>query len=257
MSDYQNLNSLYSDFKETVSISDDLSDRLSPPLLLHPTERWKEAPSRVLIVGQETLGWDFDAGSYYDWPYPSICSFKDFKSVPNSVEAMVYGYKIFEFSRYQPDNYRSPFWRAYRQIRRNFDNEIDGFDTAVLWTNIFRMSLDGGSVIKGGTIEEIQRIREATSGLLRNEIKILKPDVVIFFTGPDYNDTLYSEFNDMELYDFHGNDLSRTAWIGHSYLPAISLRTYHPGYLNRGHWELIDIIERALVERTKLLTQGQ
>lgn len=202
-----------------------------------------------MIVGQETLGWGFDAGSYYDWPYPSICSFNDFISVPDSVEAMIYAYKAFEFSKFQPDNYRSPFWRAYRQIRRNFDDDVDGLNTAVLWTNIFRMSLDGGSVINGGTIEEIQSIQEATQGLLKAEIEILKPDVVIFFTGPYYNNALYSEFIDLTLHDFYGYDLSRTSWLEHPSLPSVSLRTYHPGYLNRGHWELIDIIEKAVVER--------
>jgi len=243
------LKDLYSKFRNKVSIPHQLSERLSPPLLLYPTERWKNAPVKVLIVGQETLGWDFEAGSYFDWPYPSICSFTDFLGVQNSVDALIYGYKAFEFSRYQPLNYRSPFWRAYRQIRRNFDDEVDGFKTAVLWTNLFRMSLDGGSVIKGGTAEEIKCICQATQGLLRSEIEILKPDVTLFFTGPDYNETLYSEFLDMQLHDFNGYDISRTAWIEHPALPAISLRSYHPGYLNRGHWELVDKIEQEVVAR--------
>lgn len=250
MIEVQKLIDLYTGFKKTISLPNELLARLSPPLLLHPTVRWKEAPVRVLIVGQETLGWGFETGSYYDWPYSSIWSFEDFLTVPDSVEAMIHGYKVFEFSRYQPENYRSPFWRAYRQVRHKFDNEIDGLETAVLWTNIFRMSLDGGSVVKGGTPEEIKSIQIATHGLLRYEIEILKPDVVLFFTGPDYNDVLYSEFKDVQLQDFNGYDLSRTSWIAHPSLPLVSIRTYHPGYLNRGNWHLVDEVEQAIVERT-------
>jgi hypothetical protein len=249
MSDFKNLNTLYTQFKEDAFISDGLACRLSPPLLLFPTERWKDAGVKVLIVGQETLGWDFFAGSYFDWPYPEISSFVDFLTVDNSVEAMMHGYKVFEFSRYQPNNYRSPFWRAYRQIRRNFDSEVDGLNTAVLWTNLFRMSLDGGSVVNNGTIEEIKCIQRATFGLLRSEIEILKPNVVLFFTGPYYNDTLYAEFVDLQLVDFSGHDLSRTSWLQHPLLPNNSLRTYHPGYLSHGHWQLVDKIEQAIVER--------
>ncbi len=250
MNEFQNLRTLYMQFKAEVSISDDLADRLSPPLLLYPTARWNEAGARVLIVGQETLGWDFSAGWYFDWPYPSLSSFKDFMTFEGSVDAMMHGYKVFEFSRYQPDNYRSPFWRAYRQIRRNFDSEVDGLNTAVLWTNLFRMSLDGGSVVNNGTVEEIQSIQSATSGLLSREIQILKPNVVLFFTGPYYNDTLYTEFSGLQLVDFSGHDTSRTAWLQHPLLPSTSLRTYHPGYLNRGNWQLIDKIEQVILERT-------
>jgi hypothetical protein len=249
MTELQNLKTLYEQIKEGAFISDELAERLSPPLLLYPTARWKEAAVRVLIVGQETLGWDFSAGSYFEWPYPEISSFKDFLAVDNSVEAMMHGYKVFEFSRYQPDNYRSPFWRAYRQIRRNFDSEVDGLETAVLWTNLFRMSIDGGSVVNNGTEEEIKSLQLATTGLLKSEIEILKPNVALFFTGPYYNDTLYTEFEGIKLVNFLEHDPSRTAWLEHQHLPNVSLRTYHPGYLNRGNWELVDNIERAIVER--------
>jgi hypothetical protein len=249
MNEVQNLRTLYTQFKTEVSILDDLAGRLQPPLLLYPTARWNEAGVRVLIVGQETLGWDFSTGCF-DWPYPAPSSFKDFMTFEDSVDAMMHAYKVFEFSRYQPDNYRSPFWRAYRQIRRNFDSEVDGLNTAVLWTNLFRMSLDEGSVVNNGTVEEIQSIQSATSGLLSREIRILKPDVVLFFTGPYYNDTLYAEFSGLQLVDFSGYDTSRTAWLQHPLLPSISLRTYHPGYLNRGNWQLVDKIEHAIVERT-------
>ncbi|ADN78370.1 hypothetical protein [Geobacter sulfurreducens] len=249
MTELQNLKDLYGQLKEGAFISDELAGRLSPPLLLYPTTRWKEAAVRVLLVGQETLGWDFSDGSYFKWPYSEISSFKDFLTVENSVDAMMHGYKVFEFSRYQPDNYRSPFWRAYRQIRRNFDPEVDGLETAVLWTNLFRMSIDGGSVVNNGTEEEIKSLQLATAGLLKSEIEILKPNVVLFFTGPNYNDTLYKEFEGIKLLNFMGHDPSRTAWLEHRHLPNVSLRTYHPEYLNRGNWELVDNIEQAIIAR--------
>lgn len=265
MNKNQELSSLYGKFKNEVKIPQDLQGRLSPPLLLYPSDRWNEATVRVLIVGQETLGWGFTAGEYYDWPYQSILSFADFLAVDNSVEAMIHGYKAFEFARYQPENYNSPFWGAYRQIRRNFDDEVDGINTAVLWTNLFRMSLDGGSVINNGKEEEIKCIQSATRGILSSEIDNLKPNIVIFFTGPNYNKALYSEFEGIILKKFNELDQyqaflteypflfdeSRTAWIEHPSLPEISIRTYHPGFSARGYWQLIDAIEQAIVAKAK------
>lgn len=145
----------YEKLKSSVDFQDDLSERLSPPLCLYVPERWEKSECRVLIVDQETLGWDFGPNSYYEWPYDPIKNWRDFKRVQNSVLAMVHAYKIFEFARYQLENYRSPFWRAYRQFREAAGESRDGMETSVLWTNLFRMSLDGGSVIKNGSREEV------------------------------------------------------------------------------------------------------
>jgi len=110
------------------------------------------------------------------------------------------------------------------------------------------MSLDGGSVIDNGTEEEISTIRDASAGLLLEEIKILRPTSVIFFTGSRYNEALYSEFKDCGLKQFMDyDDSSRTSYIAHPDLPKKSIRTYHPGYLNRGHWEIVNHIVEAAV----------
>jgi len=247
---HRNLIELYSSFQRSAQIPVELQERLSPPLLLCPTERWIENNNRVLIVGQETLGWDFGRGSYYQWDYPDLSSFKDFLKVGVSVEALIYGYKVFEFARQQPENYRSPFWQAYRQIRRNFDKEVDGIETSVLWTNLFRMSLDGGSVIKNASTEEQVIIRRETANLLLSEVKLLQPNIVLFFTGPDYNDMLCSEFAGLSLEKFGNYDTSRTAWVSHNALPPISLRTYHPNYLHYRHWKIVDEIEKAIVKKS-------
>ena len=238
----------YSKFKEKSVLPDILQERLSPPLLLKVSEAWENSKKRVLVVGQETLGWGFHEGEYYQWPYASILSFKDFVTTDNSVEAMIRGYSSFEFAKHQPDNYRSPFWNAYRQVRKANGDEIDGINTTVLWSNLFRMSLDGGSVIKNGTSEEVSDIRTASAGLLLSEMEILKPTSAIFFTGPDYNDALYSEFDHSRLIRFKDYDTSRTSYISHPILPKRAIRTYHPGYLNRGHWEIVNEIIEAVIE---------
>ncbi len=239
----------YEKLKSSVSFGGDLPVRLSAPLCLYVPERWKNTENRVLIVGQETLGWDFRDGLYYEWPYEPIANWRDFERVPESVTAMIHGYKVFEFSRHEPKHYHSPFWRAYRQFREALGEQKDGLETSVLWTNLFRMSLDGGSVIEG-TPEEIRQIREASRAVLCAELGILKPTAVVFFTGPNYDETLNSLFPGIRVSSFNGRDPRNTAQISHPDLPSMAWRTYHPKHLSFSQqWSVIDEIIGRLCNR--------
>ena len=123
-----------------------------------------------------------------------------------------------------------------------------GADTAVLWTSLFRMALDGRSVIKNGTVEEIQLLREASRDILLAEIVALKPTAILFFTGPDYNEHLYAIFPGCEHLELAEYDPTRTSLLQHPMFPHPTLRTYHPGYLSRGHWHIVDLIGSIVAE---------
>ena len=53
------LNALYGEFRSGADVRGALALRLSSPLLLSIGENWAESKNRLLLVGQETLGWDF------------------------------------------------------------------------------------------------------------------------------------------------------------------------------------------------------
>ncbi len=237
----------YERFKKNADFSIELSMRLSPPLLLHVPQTWLSSNERILLVGQETLGWGFEAGCYYEWPYPQILNYSAFKAEPASVAAMVQGYRVFEFAKHQPINYRSPFWRAYRQCRVALGELRDGIETSVLWTNLFRMSLDGGRVLNGSTAE-VAQLLNAGKELLRKEILILCPTAVVFYTGPDYNSALYSTFPCMKLIHFNDHDPTRTARISHPDLPDRAWRTFHPNHLSHGKWNIVGQIYDAIAQ---------
>ena len=62
-------------------------------------------------------------------------------------------YKQFEFARHNPTNRAGAFWKAYRKIRGAIDSTIDGFETSVLWTNLWRMDYEGGPVHTHGDVK--------------------------------------------------------------------------------------------------------
>lgn len=157
--------------------------------------------------------------------------------------ALVDGYAAFAYARHQPDNYRSPFWQAYRQIRKTVGNQPDGLDTTVLWTNLFRMSFDGTSVVKHGTPEEAKLLHSVSAAILQREIEILNPSAVVFYTGPDYDGYLLSTFEGARLTAIEDHPQREFAAVSHPSLPAKTYRTYHPAYQNRsGKWGITDWI---------------
>ncbi|CAJ7237864.1 Uncharacterised protein [Burkholderia pseudomallei] len=241
------LNGVYESIKQNHRIPETLTSRLSCPLLLKIPEGWYESDKRVLVVGQETLGWGFRQGEYYAWPHPDLLAFTDFVAAQDSVLALVDGYAAFEYARHQPDNYRSPFWQAYRQIRQAVGNQPDGLDTSVLWTNLFRMALDETSVVKRGTLEETKVLQSVSASVLQREIEILNPSAVVFYTGPDYDGSLLGTFEGAMLTVLDGYSKRELAAVAHPALPAKSYRSYHPGYQNRsGKWGITDWICQQL-----------
>lgn len=66
-----------------------------------------------------------------------------------------------------------------------------------------------------------------------NEIRLTKPDVVLFFTGPNYDDLLLNVFDDIQFRSVSDKSCRQLAVVSSKYLPEKSLRTYHPGYLWR------------------------
>jgi len=237
------LKAIYEDYKQWVSSEIQDLSVISPPLLLSVPEKWTKSKTRILIVGQETLGWDFSDGSYYPWPHPPITNFEQFASYPRSVSALMQGYVDFEFCRHQKKNVNSAYWRAHRQIRKFMSEEVFGFDSCVLTTNLFRMAFENGSAVYNGTKEQAEEMNRLSGTLLAEEISILEPTVVIFFTGPLYEDYLISQFSDIEFSPISNLPTSRLAQVNSLSLPKSSFRTYHPSHLAQSNqWHFLALI---------------
>jgi len=238
------LRARYDGFRSDTELPPILARRLSSPLLVAVSDSWLASKFRILVVGQEVLGWSFSEGSYYDWSFAPIRNFQDFKANADAVEALIQGYKNFDYSKYQPENARGPFWSAYRKLRIALEGDVD---SSILWTNLFRMSIDGGSVFRNGSPDEILSLCEVQTGLLTDEIGILKPNVVVFFTGPNYDHALARECPTIEYSAFESRTARVAAVLSHPKLPPCSIRTYHPGYLRRrGLWPILDEVIRLI-----------
>lgn len=243
------LNEAYEKLHETRVFTEKQAGEMSPPLLLQVSDHWAASQRRLLVIGQETKGWEWLPDENPGWPHPPLATFADFLALQNACTVLVEGHRTFEFSLHQPANYNGYTWRAYRQMRAALGEEVDGFETGALLTNLFRMDLGGESVLSAEA-EHLSNLADISAALLLQEIEILKPTDVVFLTGPNYEPWLTKAFHGVELVPFKGYDPGRTAQLKHPKLPQRTWRTYHPGYLSRGNWQIMNDICEALASPT-------
>ncbi|WP_345974598.1 hypothetical protein [Sulfurimonas sp. HSL3-7] len=196
---------------------------ISPPLLLSTTAKWVNSNKRILVIGQETLGWEWG----------KIRNLSDFKEL-KAISSMIENYERFSFG----ENYRhksSPFWKAFRLVRTSLSgSENTGFESNVLWTNLFRSSYDGGSFLKKANLAIANEFITNTSSVLIQEIALLQPTEVIFFTGPNYDKYIKKTFQQVTFKPLNENTpLRELAKIEIPSFNASCYRTYHPNYLQR------------------------
>lgn len=223
----QNLNKqlkdLYSEFlpKFVGSFNETELQELSLPLLMHVFSEYVKAKVKILFVGQETFGW---GGKLNDSDKLNTSSLTEL-------------YKKFKFA-IDSKKRNSPFWR----FLHDFNNKMNpnGNEGGFLWTNLSKTDHN-----KTTPKKELQC--KAISGylLLREELKIIKPDIVIFLTSWKYDNMLREIFPNVEFDIIKPRFLTQ---LKHNDLPILTFRTYHPAYLNRSkNFEeiLVELVNRC------------
>ncbi len=159
------------------------------------------------MIGQQTNSWFKEDG---------------IKQEIESVQALMSEYQKFNLG----EKYKSTFfWRAAYLLQQTINPGSDQF--GIMWSNLVRV--DHMKKRAEVRIEDLICIIP----LLKREIEIVKPDVVVFFTGPDYEERLVCTFPGVRIKKISEYDLKHLAQLEHSQLPSRTFRTYHPGYLSR------------------------
>lgn len=184
---------------------------LSNPFLIDAVYSYWKASVKVLFVGKETCGW----GKYID-------------TVQREPQEAIYDLQN-DYIQFRQERRwaHTPFWRASKIIydRLNPNGPKDGYMTSNL------IKLDQFNTRPSPEVEEIIC---TNFPLLAYEIKALSPDVVIFFTGPYYDERLKNTYVGAVLDTIDDLPLNLLSRIKHEKLPYHSYRTYHPGYSLRG-----------------------
>lgn len=113
-----------------------------------------------------------------------------------------------------------------------------------MWNNINKFGKDSG---KGKPDHAVLDDELCFYNIIREEIKIINPDVCLFLTGPNYDGYIKRKFTAVQFCRLSSFDSRQVAKIESVDLPINTYRTYHPGYGNRIS-ELYDKILEAIVD---------
>lgn len=181
------------DFKSVVTRFPE--DDLAGPFLMSPSENYFLQKVPVLIVGQETCGWDY----YVD-----------------DIEKQMEVYEEFNLGI----NYRStPFWNVIRKVEKVLGNK----EYSCAWANVSKYDLDGARAFG-----EHEKVISSLDDILIEEIKIVNPKICIFFTGPSYDYRLQNIFKGIEFKELPNWKSRQFCQLSHPDLPELTFRSYHP-----------------------------
>ena len=97
-----------------------------------------------------------------------------------------------------------------------------------VWNDIVKIGKSEG---KGLPPDYIYNVERDVFSVIKDEIKIIKPNFLLFFTGPYYDNKIEDNFGKVDfepILPYNVRQLAKTKIAG-----ITAIRTYHPNYLWR------------------------
>jgi hypothetical protein len=189
--------------------------RTTSPLFLKSHEGYENAETKIMIFGKETNGWGENQHETLEEIRQKYVDFFINEDGSN------------EYCR-RHRRYHSHFWIGIKEIINLLNEKNAGKKIGSLWNNIVKM----GYSVKGFPDKFYKPIvKPYLNNLITKEIEILKPDYIIFLTGPGYDWVLNDVFGTPERKTVEGFSNRQLCEI---IIPNVkrAFRTYHPNYFS-------------------------
>lgn len=192
-------------------------------MLIYVNEaNYANADIKVVIFGQETNDWEGD--------------------FQNDINVSLDTYDYF-FNSNDCYTYGGQFWNGFNRFLSLLKLKFPDKKISSIWNNVIKIGNSGRD--KNYPPEYIYSIENEKFSVIKDEIEILKPDIILFLSGPNYDAELKNSLNDVEFLtvteNFTERNLAKVKYKNHKNM----FRTYHPwrngidSYFN----EIIDKIE--------------
>ena len=192
-----------------------LSIPTSPLFLCVDEEKYEKSAIKIMFFGQETNGWIENENCYYNG--------KD-----SDLKYLMDGYYDF-FYNGRCWKHGGQFFNGIKLFQKMMAEKFKNISIHYTWNNIIKIGKAEGIGRPPMNIYEIEREHFS---VIKDEINILKPDIIVFFTGPYYDKVITDNFGKLDfsaLAPFSARQLSKINF--HNIKKAV--RTYHPNYLWR------------------------
>ncbi|OYQ77959.1 hypothetical protein B9T19_09290 [Ignatzschineria sp. F8392] len=200
------------------------------PLLIQVDEsRWQADTFKVMIFGQEVRGWKLDS-------YQAVEQQLANGGIERYLEELLAAYsRYFYHKESQKARSRSIFMKAFSRIKKVLKQQpsLQGRKIHLLWNNINKIARDKR---RSGMTQTLRDLEAQHFLIAEQEIEILKPDLILFLTGPSRVRDIKSHFKGVEV---KRKGLSnpkkkrpRNMWYAQLQHPILgrSLILYHPRY---------------------------
>ncbi|MGF7141473.1 hypothetical protein [Roseimarinus sediminis] len=135
----------------------------NPFLLTVPTD-YESFQNKIMVFGQETNGWCGECG--------------DGGAFSNNIDKSLGIYNSFYLDG-GIRKYKGPFWNEFKRIKREIEKRKN---SVFVYNNINKIGKLGR-----GNLDKINEIQFRKFNIINDEINLLKPDIIIFLTGPNYD----------------------------------------------------------------------
>ncbi|WP_395734598.1 hypothetical protein [Prosthecobacter sp.] len=194
------------------------------PQLIRVPDDYETSKLKVAYFGQETNGWEGP--------------FAETKGVDHLQQV------YHDFVNIKSFEYGGQYWNGVK----SFQNAFLELDSSSRFTanNLVKI---GKAWDRGSPPESVIDWQSHWFEVIREELKILKPDVIIFLSGPNYDrhiETIFGKVTFEAVNARPARELSRVVAEG---LPRNSFRTYHPNYGYRNNFyptqsDILDEVKR-------------
>lgn len=203
-------------------IKENPNANISYPFFTGVSEQYVDSDKRIMIIGQETNSWNI---------YKADWTIEDSRQW--TIDYLCYQLKYYTDTEHKEKFGRrnsSPFWSFFK----TFSNE----GIVPCWNNVDKAQRNiGGKTVS--LTEEIEialnkKLPHTNKTLLQKEIEILKPNAIVFITGPSYIVTMEKALDLKEniLSEYRptqGNGCIDISNIVNLEIPTFW--TYHPRYI--------------------------
>ena len=229
---------LYSHVKPLFDDPDAAKPALPLLIELNDDESYENADIRVMVFGRETNNWN-DSNERSQYPYGTYnFNLSTSDDVLNEVrgkhiegEPEIYGLgDLYHAYCYENNGVeKTIFTRRQKQLIQQLSNRLGNLKVEAVWNNVSKIGCGGKDFGKScrKPTAEIREIECKYFNVIADEVKILKPDVVIFLTGFGADRVIKEIFN---LTDEDFNPVKEGVFLDCINIPGVkyAARTIHP-----------------------------
>ena len=189
-----------------------LDQKPTNPLLLRINEiEYDHSDIKVMIIGKETNDWG--------------------NNFTGDIQEILEIYDDFFNSGFALNSYKGHFWNGFKRFNTLLQAKYKDKKISYLWNNVIKIGASGRG--QNHPQNYIYEVEQTHFNLLEKELEILNPDIVLFLSGPTYDDKITRILPGVKFQSCNTNftcrQLSRLIFKSHKNI----FRTYHPNYLWR------------------------